>query len=125
MIFRLNIERIAAEREEMVDNLTQAYMSGKVSNLKEDNYSPLLSSNFDEFIQEMPADTRVDILEYLQELDIVHNYKTDLREKMMAAIGRTIYLASNEYFEKLAAERADREIPSVTELIEDAKDRLK
>lgn len=77
-----------------------------------DNYSIELALNIQEYMVDVSTK---DIIVIKEILDSRRNYSAD---KFMEVLGRRFYCGMQEYWEVLATERAERDIPSISELME-------
>jgi hypothetical protein len=98
-------------RQRLVDQEAHELMNNKSADKKE-NYSPFLIENFTEFLSEMDEACREDLRDW------VEDYKTNPVGEInkLEALGRCFYLNLVDYWETLARNRAERTIPSASQL---------
>lgn len=107
------IEHYQALRERMVSERVTELMKDKHKVRVSDDYSISRAVNISEYMREI-SDENIERLHGILSNPQVFNTKSEFME----TIGRDFYCGLLEYWEVLATKRAERDIPSVTDLMD-------
>lgn len=107
-----NIEHYKSLRDRMVSERVTELMKDNPDIALKDNYSIEIAYNIQEY---MFGVSTKDVIGIKEVLDSSRMYSTD---KFMEVLGRRFYCGMLEYWERMATERAERDIPSISELME-------
>lgn len=106
------IEHYKSLRDRLVSERVTELMKDNPDIALKDNYSIEIAYNIQEY---MFGVSTKDIIGIKEVLDSRRMYSTD---KFMEVLGRRFYCGMLEYWERMATERAERDVPSIAELME-------
>lgn len=110
-----NIEHYKLLRNHMISNRVTELMKDNPDIPVTDNYSIELPMNIKQYMIEVGNGDIEDITGIKEIIAYRRDYSTD---KFMEVLGRRFYCGLQEYWERMAEFRAEHDIPSITELME-------